>query len=66
VLVDGVEEVGRGKAKRRVAVARSGADAPEIDGVVHVEGGGELQPGTFARVTVTAASEHDLVAMLAR
>ena len=60
------EAIGRGRAKRRVAVARSGADAPEIDGIVHVEGGGELPPGTFARVTVTAAGEHDLVATLAR
>jgi ribosomal protein S12 methylthiotransferase len=66
VLVDGTEAVGRGRTKRRIAVARSGADAPEIDGVVHVEGGGELQPGTFVRVTVTAAGEHDLVATLAR
>jgi ribosomal protein S12 methylthiotransferase len=66
VLVDGVEEIGRGKAKRRIAVARSGADAPEIDGVVRVEDGGNLAPGTFARVTVTAAGEHDLVATLVR
>ena len=66
VLVDGIEAVGRGRTKRRIAVARSGADAPEIDGVVHVEGGGELQPGTFVRVDVTAAGEHDLVATLAR
>jgi ribosomal protein S12 methylthiotransferase len=66
VLVDRVESVGRGKAKRAVAVARSGADAPEIDGVVHVEDGGGLAPGTFAPVTVTAAGEHDLVATLAR
>ena len=66
VLIDGVEEIGRGKAKRRIAVARSGADAPEIDGVVRVEDGGNLAPGTFARVTVTAAGEHDLVAKLVR
>jgi ribosomal protein S12 methylthiotransferase len=66
VLVDGIEAVGRGRTKRRIAVARSGADAPEIDGVVHVEDGGELQPGTFVRVDVTAAGEHDLVATLAR
>jgi len=66
VLVDGHESVGRGKTKRTVAVARSGADAPEIDGVVRVEDGGGLAPGTFARVTVVAAGEHDLVATLAR
>jgi ribosomal protein S12 methylthiotransferase len=66
VLVDGLATVGRGKAKRTIAVARSSADAPEIDGVVHVEDGGQLAPGTFARVSVTAAGEHDLVATLAR
>jgi ribosomal protein S12 methylthiotransferase len=66
VLVDGHESVGRGRGKRTVAVARSGADAPEIDGVVRVEDGGGLAPGTFARVIVTAAGEHDLVATLAR
>jgi ribosomal protein S12 methylthiotransferase len=65
VLVDGAAVVGRGKAKRTIAVARSSADAPEIDGVVHVEDGGNLAPGSFARVTVTAAGEHDLVATLA-
>jgi ribosomal protein S12 methylthiotransferase len=66
VLVDGTAVAGRGKAKRTIAVARSSADAPEIDGVVHVEDGGNLAPGTFARVNVTAAGEHDLVATLAR
>jgi ribosomal protein S12 methylthiotransferase len=65
VLVDGTAVVGRGKTKRTIAVARSSADAPEIDGVVHVEDGGNLAPGSFARVTVTAAGEHDLVATLA-
>jgi ribosomal protein S12 methylthiotransferase len=65
VLVDGTAVAGRGKAKRTIAVARSSADAPEIDGVVHVEDGGNLAPGSFARVTVTAAGEHDLVATLA-
>jgi len=41
------------------AVARSTADAPEIDGVVHVAGGG-LEPGDFADVTITASDAHDL------
>jgi ribosomal protein S12 methylthiotransferase len=52
VLVDAVNADG--------AVARSAADAPEIDGVVYVEDGANLRPGEFARVTVHAASEHDL------
>ena len=45
------------------AVARSTGDAPEIDGVVRIPRG-DLAPGTFARVRVTAAGEHDLTATL--
>jgi ribosomal protein S12 methylthiotransferase len=60
VLVDTHAEVGRGKAKRRIAVGRSHADAPEIDGIVRIEDGAELQPGTFARVAIEAADAHDL------
>ena len=48
------------------AIARSSADAPEIDGVVHVEGGGKLKPGMFAQVVVTDAGAHDLTARLAK
>ena len=47
------------------AIARSSADAPEIDGVVRVADGGSLKPGTFARVTVDGADAHDLTARLA-
>ncbi|HTS22648.1 MAG TPA: 30S ribosomal protein S12 methylthiotransferase RimO [Casimicrobiaceae bacterium] len=54
VLVDRVEE------KR--AIARSAADAPEIDGSVIVDGGERLAVGAFARVTVTGSAEHDLTA----
>jgi ribosomal protein S12 methylthiotransferase len=54
VLVDGIEG--------KVALARSAADAPEIDGVVRVSGGGRLQPGAFVSVTATGAGEHDLTA----
>ena len=46
------------------ATGRSAADAPEIDGVVTIEGGGGLRAGDFARVVITAAAEHDLVARL--
>ena len=66
VLVDAIETSGRGRSQRTVAVARSAADAPEIDGVVRVEDGGGLVPGQFARVTVTASDAHDLRADLAR
>ncbi len=52
VLVDSVEN--------NTATARSSADAPEIDGVVYLEGAGNLKPGDFCQVLVTRAGEHDL------
>ena len=42
------------------AVGRSYRDAPEIDGVVHIESANKLKPGDFASVTITDASEYDL------
>ncbi len=56
VLVDKVEE-GR-------AMARSSADAPEIDGVVYIQAGTELNVGDFYDVVVTRADTHDLHAVL--
>lgn len=44
-------------------IARSYADAPEIDGVVYIEGE-RLASGQFAEVEITHASEHDLWARL--
>ena len=60
-LVDGMGEDG-------VAVARSAADAPEIDGLVHIEDGGEagLRAGQFVDVEITGSDEHDLYGVLAR
>ncbi|MDH5263971.1 MAG: radical SAM protein, partial [Betaproteobacteria bacterium] len=55
VLVDDVEG--------GVAIARSSADAPEIDGVVRVKGAKGAGPGEFLRVRVRAATEHDLEAV---
>ena len=48
------------------AVARSAADAPEIDGTVLIADGQHLKPGQFVDVVVESASEHDLHARLAR
>ena len=42
------------------ALARSAADAPEIDGTVAVADGAALAVGEFARVRITGASAHDL------
>ena len=56
VLVDEV------KGER--AVGRSAGDAPEIDGVVHIEGGSALKPGDWAQVKVTRTDAHDLWSQL--
>ena len=36
------------------------ADAPEIDGVVHLPGRTESQPGELVEVEITGADEYDL------
>ena len=55
VLVDEVDEEG--------AVARSWADAPEIDGSVFIDAP-QLQPGDKVRVRIVDADEYDLWAEL--
>ena len=42
------------------ATGRSKADAPEIDGEVHLRDSGHLAPGDIVRVTVEDSDEHDL------
>ncbi|NBC15253.1 MAG: TRAM domain-containing protein, partial [Gammaproteobacteria bacterium] len=42
-------------------IARSYADAPEIDGTVIINGAWELSPGDFIEVDITDSLEHDLV-----
>ena len=58
VLVDTVDKDG--------ALARSAADAPEIDGVVRITDGKKLKPGDWAMVKVERADAHDLWASLAK
>jgi ribosomal protein S12 methylthiotransferase len=58
VLVDEADASG--------ALARSAADAPEIDGVVRIADGQGLKPGQFVEVVVEDADEHDLYARLAQ
>jgi ribosomal protein S12 methylthiotransferase len=53
-----VDEVGSDGAR-----ARSAADAPEIDGLVHINQGKDLKVGEFAQVRVTRANSHDLWAV---
>jgi ribosomal protein S12 methylthiotransferase len=52
VLVDEITPKG--------AIARSSADAPEIDGQVFIRKPGRLRPGDFAQVRVTRSDAHDL------
>ncbi len=42
------------------ATGRSKADAPEIDGEVHLRDAGGLKPGDMVKVRVEDADEHDL------
>jgi ribosomal protein S12 methylthiotransferase len=52
VLIDEVDEEG--------AIARSSADAPDIDGVVYINDGQDLEVGQFVNVRITDSDEHDL------
>jgi ribosomal protein S12 methylthiotransferase len=56
VLVDAVE--------KNVATARSEAEAPEIDGVIHVKGARNLRPGDWADVEITGSDAYDLKARI--
>ncbi|MEO7917639.1 MAG: 30S ribosomal protein S12 methylthiotransferase RimO, partial [Dokdonella sp.] len=52
VLIDEIDD--------DTAVARSAADAPGIDGLVHVSGAGRQRVGQIIRVRVTHSDAHDL------
>ncbi|OGT67617.1 MAG: ribosomal protein S12 methylthiotransferase RimO, partial [Gammaproteobacteria bacterium RIFCSPHIGHO2_12_FULL_45_9] len=54
VLIDSVTQEG--------IVARSTADAPEIDGVVHLPYVEGVKPGQFVEVEIIDSNEHDLFA----
>ena len=54
VIIDAVD------AETGGATGRSKADAPEIDGEVHLRDAGHLVAGDFATVMVEEADEHDL------
>ncbi len=47
------------------AIARSEADAPQIDGVVRIAGGAPLRAGDFADVRIEASDAYDLTGRLA-
>jgi len=50
-----VDEAGDNKA-----VGRSNADAPEIDGIVHIRKAADTKAGDFVKVRITRADTHDL------
>ncbi|MBI3903195.1 MAG: 30S ribosomal protein S12 methylthiotransferase RimO [Nitrosomonadales bacterium] len=52
VLVDEIGQEG--------VIARSAADAPEIDGVVYIKNGHKLKAGDFVDVCVTESDSYDL------
>ena len=54
VLIDAVDQ------ERGGATGRSKADAPEIDGEVHLRDAGNHQPGDIVSVHVEVSDEHDL------
>jgi ribosomal protein S12 methylthiotransferase len=54
VLIDAVDRETGG------ATGRSKADAPEIDGEVHLRDAGGLQPGDIVSVHIEDSHEHDL------
>ncbi|QOC23818.1 30S ribosomal protein S12 methylthiotransferase RimO [Wenzhouxiangella sp. AB-CW3] len=54
VLVDHVEN--------DQVIARSYGDAPEIDGLVIIQGASGVSPGQFVRVRITDADDYDLYA----
>lgn len=56
ILIDDVDEEG--------AIGRSFADAPEIDGMVFINGETELEPGMLVRARITHTDEHDMWAEL--
>ena len=57
VIIDEVDEEG--------AIGRTQADAPEIDGLVFLNGETELMPGDMITAKIFQADEHDLWAELA-
>lgn len=47
-----------------VAIGRTKADAPEIDGVCYVTTPRHLEPGDIVKVRITANEEHDLIGII--
>jgi ribosomal protein S12 methylthiotransferase len=59
VIIDAADP-GSGSGQAGGATGRSKADAPEIDGEVHLRDAGHLAQGDIVRVRIEDADEHDL------
>lgn len=57
-----VDEITTDDSDNIIAIARTKADAPEIDGVVYLQDAEGLNPGDFVEVKILGADGHDLVA----
>jgi ribosomal protein S12 methylthiotransferase len=58
--VGSIQEVMIDEVDGNGAIGRSMADAPEIDGVVHIPDGEELSPGMLVEIEIDGAGDHDL------
>jgi ribosomal protein S12 methylthiotransferase len=66
VLIDSVtgRDATDGTVHERGAVGRTGGQALEVDGVVHIADGRGLQAGEFVSVRITEALEDDLIGVI--
>ncbi|MGV3581115.1 MAG: 30S ribosomal protein S12 methylthiotransferase RimO [Methylophilus sp.] len=56
-----VDEITTDEGDNIIAIGRTKADAPEIDGVVYLQDAEGLNPGDFVEVQIIGADGHDLV-----
>ena len=63
--VGSVQDVLVDELHDQIAIGRSKADAPEIDGIVQIQDGRDLAPGDLVRVKVESADNYDLFGRIA-
>ena len=47
-----------------VAIARTASEAPDSDGLLYLQNGGDTQPGTFVTARITGADIYDLTGVI--
>lgn len=60
-----IDAMGRDSDGNDIAIGRSAADAPEIDGIVALPADPSIRIGEFSQVRILESSEHDLIGELA-